>query len=172
MGAEVPFLRPKNISEDLTTTEETLKYSLLKYEKIMKSKFDICIFLTPTDIFRKVSWIYTAIKVLIKNKKIESVFCGYKTHKNFWEFKDKKWIRIKKWMKKYSSRQIRRYIVREDTGLACASRAHLWRKGKRIGDAVKIIENDSFFSSIDIHEPHDLQIANYAMKLWKKNLYK
>ena len=78
----------------------------------MKSKFDICIFLTPTDIFRKVSWINNAIKVLIKNKKIESVFCGYKTHKNFWEFKDKKWIRIKKWMKKYSSRQIRRYIVR------------------------------------------------------------
>ena len=74
-------------------------------------------------------------------------------------------------MKNYSSRQIRRYIVREDTGIACASRADLWRKGKRIGNNVKIIENNISFTNIDIHEINDLKLANYAMKLWKKNLY-
>ena len=32
-------------------------------------------------------------------------------------------------MSKYASRQIRKYIVREDTGLCSASRSELWRKG-------------------------------------------
>ena len=35
-GAEVPFLRTSDVSGDLTTTEETLKYSLLESEKIFK----------------------------------------------------------------------------------------------------------------------------------------
>ena len=53
--------------------------------------------------------------------------------------------KIEDWMAIYSSRQIRRSIVREDTGLACASRAELWRQGRRIGDNVDIIETDDPF---------------------------
>jgi len=172
VGAEVPFLRPKKLSRDLTTTEATLKYSLLKYEKIKKKKFDICVFLTATDIFRKVSWITKAVEILKFNKKLESVFSGYKTHKNFWELKNNKWVRLKNWMRNYSSRQVRKHIVREDTGIACASRAYLWRNGRRIGDKVEIIQNNAPFTSIDIHEPVDLKMANFAMKIWKRNLYK
>ena len=171
LGAEVPFIRPKKLSGDLVTTEDTLRYSLNKYEKITNQKFDICVFLTATDIFRKVSWIKKAVSILKSDSKLDSVFCGHKTHKNFWELKNDKWIRIKPWMKYYSSRQVRRYIVREDTGIACASRADLWRKGKRIGNNVKIIENSISFTNIDIHEIDDLKLANFAMKLWKKNLY-
>ena len=33
-GAEIPFLRPATLAEDLTSTEETLKHALLKYEKL------------------------------------------------------------------------------------------------------------------------------------------
>ena len=84
-GAIVPFLRPKKFSGDFATTEQTLKYTLLRYEKLIKKKYDICVFITATDIFRKKEWIDQCIKKLINNKKIESVFVGYKTHKNFWE---------------------------------------------------------------------------------------
>jgi len=52
-------------------------------------------------------------------------------------------------MKTYQSRQVRRYLVREDTGLACASRAHLWRRGRRIGDNVEIILNNDSFANVD-----------------------
>ena len=128
--------------------------------------------MTATDIFRKVSWIKKAVNTLKSDKNLESVFCGHKTHKNFWELKNKKWSRIRPWMKNYSSRQVRRYIVREDTGIACASRAKLWRKGIRIGNNIQIIENNVPFTNIDIHEVDDLKLANYAMKLWKKNLYR
>ena len=71
-------------------------------------------------------------------------------------------------MASYSSRQIRRSIVREDTGLACASRAWLWREGRRIGDKVEIIENDDDFTGIDIHTKEDLALAQAAIDIRKK----
>tara|TARA_Y100000590_G_C15591174_1_gene966133 strand:+ start:370 stop:1071 length:702 start_codon:yes stop_codon:yes gene_type:complete len=164
-GAIVPFLRPKKFSGDFATTEQTLKYTLLRYEKLIKKKYDICVFITATDIFRKKEWIDQCIKKLINNKKIESVFVGYKTHKNFWEKKNNgSWIRLKKWMSKYASRQIRKYIVREDTGLCCASRANLWRNGKRIGNKVIIMEHEEDLSFIDIHSKKDLDLANLIFK--------
>ena len=63
-GAEVPFLRPKKLAKDLSTTEEGLKHALISYEKIKKKKFSIGVFITATDIFRKVNWITFAVKKL------------------------------------------------------------------------------------------------------------
>ena len=55
--------------------------------------------------------------------------------------------------------------MREDTGLACASRAQLWREGRRIGDRVEILVNDDAFTGIDIHEDDDLQLAEAALRI-------
>ena len=87
-------------------------------------------------------WISEAVNQLKASPHLESVFVGHNTHKNFWEQQDDgSWLRLRSWMASYSSRQIRRSIVREDTGLACASRAWLWREGRRVGDKVQIIVN-------------------------------
>ena len=170
-GAEVPFIRPKGLAGDLITTEATLKHGLLTSESIMNIKFDIAIFLTTTDIFRDPNWIRQAVELLEIYPKLESVFSGHKTHKNYWEQEeDGSWKRLRPWMSTYSSRQIRRTIVREDTGLACASRAWLWREGRRIGDKVEIILNDDDFTGIDIHHEEDLLLANAALDIRKKNL--
>lgn len=170
-GAEVPFIRPAEISGDLTTTEETLQHALLEYEKITKKHFDIAVFLTATDVFRNPKWINMTIQKLIDSPDLESVFVGMKTHKNFWEQQqDGSWIRVRDWMANYSSRQVRKSIVREDTGLGCASRAWLWREGKRIGDKVDIIVNNDDFTGIDIHHLEDLQLAEAAINIRKKLL--
>lgn len=172
-GAEVPFLRPDNLSQDLTSTEESLKHALVTYEEIKKKKYDICVFVTATDIFRDPLWIYQAVEILKNNPDLESVFSGHNTHKNFWEKNDKgQWVRLKPSMAQYTSRQIKKPIVREDTGLACASRAYLWREGKRIGDKVEIITNDDDFTSIDIHNMEDLLLAEAAIKIRKKEFRK
>lgn len=163
-GAVVPFLRPKHLAKDLSTTEDTLKHALLTYEKITKKKFEVCVFLTTTDIFRSIGLIKKCINTLIKNPNLESVFAGSKTHKNYWEIKGNKFQRLKKWMKYYKSRQIKKNIFREDTGIICASRASLWRKGKRIGEKVKIIDNPSQFSHVDIHNSSDLKLAELIIK--------
>jgi len=164
-GAEVPFMRPKKLSGDLVTTENTLKHAILAYEKMSNKKFNIAVFLTATDIFRDYNWITKAVNILRNKPNVESVFAGYKTNKNYWEKnKEGNWIRLREWMSIYKSRQVRQFIIREDTGLSCASRAHLWREGRRIGDKVEVIVHDNDLSFIDIHSKQDLELANLVIK--------
>ena len=169
-GAVVPFLRPPELAQDLTTTEDTLKHAILAYEEMVGLQFAIGVFLTATDVFRDPSCIRQAVLALRKNPELESVFSGYQTHKNFWEQQDDgSWIRLRPWMAKYASRQVRRAVVREDTGIACASRAWLWRQGRRIGDKVDIVVNDDSFSGIDIHQEEDLVLAQVALDIRMRN---
>lgn len=169
-GAVVPFLRPIDLAGDLSTTEDTLKHALLSYESITGTSFDIAVFLTATDIFRDPCWISSAVNILNERPEIESVFSGHETHKNYWEKNDDgSWERLRPWMAAYSSRQVRRVVVREDTGLACASRAWLWREGRRIGDRVEIILNSDDFTGIDIHHEEDLQLAQAALNIRRNN---
>ena len=169
-GAQVPYLRPPNLAQDNTTTEATLRDALDKFEKLTKKHFDICVFLTCTDIFRYTNWLTNAIETLENNNALESVFAAHPTHKNFWQRnKDGKLKRVSEKMKVYSSRQEKQPIYREDTGLACASRSYLWRSGKRIGNNVEIIINNNFETSIDIHNEFDFFLAEKALEYLKKN---
>lgn len=169
-GADVPFLRPANLAEDMTTTEDTLRQALASYENHTKIKFDICVFLTCTDVFRQPEWIAESVDILKNSPDIESVFSGSRTHKNYWEKNESgTWGRILPWMREYSSRQVRRSIVREDTGLASASRADLWRNGRRIGDNIEIIENNLSETAIDIHTAFDLFLAEQAISYLKEH---
>ena len=172
-GAEVPFMRDKKYSRDFTTTEETLKHALEQAENYYNIKFDICVFLAATNVFRKISWIKHSVNILKKNNKIESAFSVHKIYKHFWHYKDNKLSKVAKWMNNYTSRQISPKLFREDTGLASASRSHLWRRGKRIGKKVKLIVNEDSFTGIDIHDQRDLKLAEFAMSyLIKNNLTK
>jgi CMP-N,N'-diacetyllegionaminic acid synthase len=165
-GAEVPFVRPLELAGDLATTEDTLQHALVTYETLTGSTFDIAVFLTATDVIRNPEWIKQCVIRLNNDPKLESVFVGHRTHKNFWEQQsDGSWVRLRDWMSVYSSRQIRRPVIREDTGVACASRAWLWREGRRIGDRVEIIINDDDFTGIDIHKEEDLKLAQAALNI-------
>ena len=97
-GAIVPFIRPSNLAEDLTTTEDALRHALVTYEQMAGKKFELAVFLTATDIFRNPEWIKEGIIKMENNPKLESVFSGHATHKNFWEEQDDgSWKRIKDW---------------------------------------------------------------------------
>ena len=168
-GAIVPFIRPPELAQDLTSTEDTLQHALFEYEKMTGKEFKVAVFLTATDIFRRVEWIVDVVNRLKSNPILESVFVGLATHKNYWnQQSDGSWKRLKPWMSTYTSRQVKKPIIREDTGLACASRAWLWREGRRIGDIVDVVVNDDDFTNIDIHEQRDLLLANAALNINKK----
>ena len=169
-GADVPFLRKKFFSGDLVTTEATLKNALIEYEKYKKTKYDICVFLTCTKLFRKVKWIREAVNILKKNSKIDSAFSVHKFYTHLWHRTNKKKIKkVLPWMANYTSRQIAPPLYREDTSLVLATRSKFWRKGKRIGKRVHIIVNEDPFTGIDIHDEKDLYLAEAAMKYLKKN---
>lgn len=168
-GAEVPFLRSKKFSQDFTTTEATLKNALQEAEKYYKTKYDICVFLACTNIFRQSKWIKDAVNGLKKNERLDSIFSVHKFYKHIWHLKKRKPYKILKWMNNYTSRQKAPDLLREDTGLASATRATFWRRGKRIGKKVKFIINTDSFTGIDIHDKKDLFIAECALKYSIKN---
>jgi len=58
---------------------------------------------------------------------------------------------------------LRTPVLREDTGLVCATRAHLIKSGRRVGDKVDIVVNHDFCSSIDIHDEFDLWLAEKVL---------
>ena len=164
-GAEVPFIRPAQIADDLATTEAVLEHALITYEKMTGEEFEICVFLTPTNVFRDPIWIRKCVGILRKWPEVESVFSAHPTSKNYWQRSSSgAWERLLPWMRDYSSRQIRQVIYREDTGAACASRAWLWREGRRIGDIVEIVPAPQSATGIDIHSAFDLHIAEEGLR--------
>ena len=164
-GAEVPFQRPAEIADDLATTEAVLEHALVTYEEMKDVEFEICVFLTPTNVFRDSTWIRKCVDILRERPELESVFCAHPTSKNYWQRSSGgSWQRLLPWMREYSSRQIRQVIYREDTGAACASRAWLWREGRRIGDVVEILPTPHSATGIDIHSAFDLHIAEEGLR--------
>ena len=77
-GAECPFLRDPIFAQDTTTMEDTLQHALSIAEEYYKEKYDICVFLTCTDIFRKPEWISEAVNHLKSTPKTDSVFSAYR----------------------------------------------------------------------------------------------
>lgn len=168
-GASVPFLRKKKYSGDFVTTEDTLKDALLSYEEYKGYKFDICVFLTCTNIFRDYNNIILAVNKLKEKKNIDSAFLVKKLYRHFWTIEKNKYKKVLPWMKRYHSRQNAPKLFREETSVICATRAKFWRQGKRIGKKVFLIENYFPFSEIDINNKNDLKIAEAALKIIKKN---
>jgi len=168
-GAEVPFMRPPELAQDLTPTEPVLAHAVEWLEREEKYRVDIVVFLQPTDIFRKRSMIDETVKCLLDDPEIESAFVAYKTHKNFWRKKDGKWVRMAPDLA-YGPRQKKEPVYREDTGLACATRASLIKAGKRLGERVEIIANDDDASSIDIHTEFDFWLADQVLSTGRRTV--
>jgi CMP-N-acetylneuraminic acid synthetase len=169
-GAWVPFMRPPELSTDSALTEPVLTHAVTAIEKEYGWRYGIVVFLQPTDIFRSPSWIRRAVEALRADPALESAFSVNETKKNFWVrgAESGQWERVLPEMASYMSRQSpkRRLLYREDTGLACATRAELIRAGRRTGDRVELIINDDFRSGIDIHTPFDHWLAEQVIAKW------
>ncbi len=164
LGAEVPFIRPTEFAVDHATTESALKHAVDWLEENEGYRTDILVFLQPTDIFRRQRWLSECVNSLIDDKDLESCFVAYATYKNFWHVESGKYSHLS-W-RGYGPRQSKSVILREDTGLACATRGSVIKAGNRIGGRVKIIEEDDYIPSIEIQYPFDLWLANKVIEEW------
>jgi CMP-N,N'-diacetyllegionaminic acid synthase len=166
-GAETPFIRPYELATDTATAESFLRHAVRWLERYENYHPDIIVYLQITDLFRKKGIIDLCIKELIEDDSLDSVFVARQTHKKFWKLENGRYVRLTE--RAYIPRQIiknSQYIFREDSGIACATRASLVKHGIRIGDNVKIIINDGI--DIDVHSSLDLYLTEQCMKLEKE----
>lgn len=145
--------RPSYLSTDTATTESALTHALNTIDPT-GDIYDVVVFMSCTQPYRKISWINTCLSK-VREGDIDSAFVGYNTHKNYW-------IGLKKlWWKEYTNRQERKPVIQENTGAACASKAEIIRRGKRIGEKVHIHQVDEF--NLDIHTELDIMVAEAIM---------
>ena len=168
-GAEAPFLRPAELAQDLTPTEPVLAHAVEWLESHEGYRVDIVLFLQPTDIFRKRAMVDGVIKTLLDDPMIDSAFVAYPTHKNFWRNNGRGVARLAPDLA-YGPRQTREPLYREDTGIACATRASFIKQGQRIGERVVIIPNKDDASSIDIHTEFDFWLAERILAEGKRTI--
>jgi len=162
LGAEVPFVRPAELAQDLTTTEAVLKHAVLWLQENEGYETDIFVYLQLTDLFKKHEFIDEVVRLLIDNDGLESAFVVYPDHKNYWRKVGEEYVRLIPSVH-HMPRQLKAPVYREDTGLGCASRAWLiTEQERRVGDRVKIIENEDFM--VDIHTEFDFWLAEKLLK--------
>jgi CMP-N-acetylneuraminic acid synthetase len=101
------------------------------------------------------------IQRLLQDSALDSAFVAYETHKNFWRRVKGNSVRLAEIP--YGPRQKREHVYREDTGLACATRAEFIKQGKRLGPKVSIVANYDTASFIDIEDDFTFWLAEQVL---------
>ena len=166
-GADAPFLRPAELATDEATTESVLQHAV-EWLDAHGRPVDIVVFLQVTDLFRKRWMIEEAVQALLEDPQLESAFVAYPDHKNYWGQVNGGYVPVAR--RGYGPRQSKTPLYREDTGLACATRAAIVRQGRRIGDRVHLLVNRDQTSSIDIHDEFDLWLAERVLAEGKRTI--
>lgn len=68
LGAEIPFIRPKELASDTAKSVDVIKHAIVELEKIMKIKYDIIVLLEPPAPFRTGSDIDECVELFLQNK--------------------------------------------------------------------------------------------------------
>ena len=167
-GAEVPFMRPAELGADFASTESYLTHAVEWLEREEGYRTDIVLFLQTTDIFRKKAHVESVIRNVLSDPTVDSSFVVYPDHKNYWRQYPDGFKRTDE--RGHGSRQLKEKVFREDTGIACATRARFIKAGRRIGDTVVPVFNEDTCSAIDIHTEFDLWLAEKVISEWGRKI--
>jgi CMP-N-acetylneuraminic acid synthetase len=153
--------RPSELSTDTATSNDVIRQSCEALEKKGEVP-DIIVFLQVTDLFRRRGIIDECVQALIEDPRADAAFAVCPVHKNFW-------IRAEAGFSRLGPlhdlpRQLKPAILREDTGIACATRFHIAKMHGRFGVSnVPVIHEDEY-SFIDIHDTEDLWLAEQVVQ--------
>lgn len=163
LGAEAPFLRPKDFSADFVDLERVLKFSLEEIEKL-NIFADILVILEVTYPFRPRDLLDNMIQQLI-DKGLDSVIPVRTDYKSCWISKDNE---IKRIDEGFIPRSIKEPLYIGLVGLGCITHPVFIRQGRRLGDKVGIVEVSDPYSSIEARDKYGLDLAGKIIADWWK----
>jgi CMP-N,N'-diacetyllegionaminic acid synthase len=76
-GADAPFLRPKELSNDDSSTIDVIKHAVIWYEQEKKQHVDTVVILQPTAPLRTVKDIDSSIRIFLNNPGADSLISCY-----------------------------------------------------------------------------------------------
>lgn len=167
-GAEVPFLRPKELAQDNTSSVDTIVDVIMKLKDIEKLEYDFILLLQPTSPLRNEKHIDESIDLLISNldKYNALISVTELEHPVYWNRNIDDSQRLRNFMEYDKNKNYRRqdfmktyrlngaiYLIKTD--------AFLNYKNFETKDTLAYIMNRK--SSIDIDCIDDLELAEYYM---------
>jgi CMP-N,N'-diacetyllegionaminic acid synthase len=170
-GAEVPFLRPKNLSKDSSKDIGFFKHLLSWLKKNENYRPDLIIQLRPTNPLRNQKLISEAIKLMKKYKNADSLRSISVPERSPYKMWVKKGKYLEYFMKNKSNKKDyfnmdRRKLPKifwHDGVIDIVRSETIENHKDLIGDKIIYIEN-RFPYLIDIDSPQDLKIANLLVK--------
>jgi len=170
LGAEVPFLRPKKISGDLSPMENVVSHAVDFLEN--ESYFpDIIVLLQPTSPFRSDKEIDKAIRIFSKSKATSLVEVKKTNNHPYKSFKKKNELLIPFEMnfQKYHARQTLPEIFYPTGSLYIFWNKTLKKYNSIYGTKILTYLQDN--ETIDIDTEFDFFIAEMMIKFWKPKKY-
>lgn len=163
LGAEVPFLRPPELSRDYVGIEAVLKYTLEQIEQIGIYP-DLVVNLEATFPFRPKGLIDGMIRRTVAED-LDSVIAVKPENRSIWQEDEKKTIQ------RLDSGYVPR-LYKERTfvglkGLCCVTRTQFLRKEHLLGDNIGLFEVDNPFANIEVREELDFQLAEQIYATWQ-----
>jgi CMP-N-acetylneuraminic acid synthetase len=176
-GAEVPFLRPAEISNDKAHTPDAVEHAVSFYEKELKKYYDIVVTLQPTSPFRNGKHIDEAIIKIFGDTTLDSLISIKKQDYPPW------------WMFKLNKNRLQPcFNYGEDVNVFNLERQQFpkvyrpngaiyitWRKYLLENNAIVNPENNGYYimsenDSIDIDNMPDLFAARYEIEKQLKDM--
>ena len=168
-GADVPFLRPKKISRNSSSTLDVVQHTIQYLQKVENYTPDIITILLPTSPFRSPDLIDKSIK-LLKKTNATSVVSVFKSKEHaFKAFLPKGGFLkpFKSDYKKYYQRQ-KLPDFYHTTGAAYTFWFDTLKKfGHYYGPRIKPLISHYYEMNVDIDSIFDLFIAEMTLKHWK-----
>lgn len=165
LGAEVPFLRKRELSAEHIDLEKVLQFSLEEIEKI-NIFADILVILEATYPFRQKGLLDNMLQQLV-DQGLDSVIPVRQEYKSCWINKDKQMQRIDAG---FLPRPLKEPLYLGLVGLACVTHPIFIREGRRLGDKIGFVEINDPCCSIEVRSDKDLELATKVIAdWWKRN---
>ena len=160
LGAEAPFLRPAELSAPGTPLEAALRHAVLTLEADGGYRAQIIVRLEISHPFREVGLIDRVVRTLLEQD-LDTVFTAYEDHHNFWKVNEAG--ELEPLTDGARTRAHRPPIYKEVSGLVCAIRAEVVRKGQRLGDRVGVVALNSLQALVDTQDESGLELARRVL---------
>lgn len=159
-GAEVPFIRPKELARDETPTLPVLQHAVKYLEENENYKPDIVVLLYATSPLLKPERVSDAIKML-KKENLDSVLSVVEDRGHFWIETEGEYERL--YPKVLKNRQFTKPLFKENGAIYAFKRDLLMDENTVVGGKIGflIMQKED---TIDIDEPLDFEIAEFLMR--------
>jgi CMP-N-acetylneuraminic acid synthetase len=164
-GAEIPFIRPKELAEDDVPTYKVAQHAVMELEK-QGYKPDIVLVIFATSPFTTKETMEKVIDKLQSSPETDSVITGKNDYGHFWTMKNNGFDLF--FPKEIKNRQLCEPLLREDGALYAMRYNVLMKLNRLFGETPYILIVDK--NNVDVDDEIDFEFAEFLVKKICKKL--